>query len=96
MLQPVDREAAVIAVEQAQMAQHPVGQLPREGPEMRPDRLPVGGRAFVHRPERRLAAEGVGLIHRIILSRVHRGPPCLAAPPASAYSGCDAAFPSKV
>ena len=57
--EPVDREAAIVAVEQPQMGQHAVGRAPGVGHEMAADHLPVLRRC--HRPccERRRAASCV-------------------------------------
>ena len=60
VLQPVDRETAIIAVEDLEMGQHAVGELAGERHEMRPDDRPVLGGAFVH-----VAEFGLGLlVHR--------------------------------
>ena len=53
VLQPVDREAAVIAVEQAQMREDPVGEALAEVHEVIADDRPVAGTGLVHAAEGR-------------------------------------------
>ncbi len=48
VLQPIDRKAAIIAIENLQMRQHPISKLPGEWHEMLADNRPVLGCAFVH------------------------------------------------
>jgi hypothetical protein len=64
VLEAVDREAAIIAVEQAQMGQHAVGEPAREGPEMLADRLPILCGSFVHAAEGGLGGVGHGAAPR--------------------------------
>ena len=51
MLQPVDREAAIIAVKQTQMGQHALRQRRCKGPECTGNRGPVLGRPLFHGAE---------------------------------------------
>ena len=51
VLQPVDRKAAIITVEQSEVLQDTIRQACCEGHELRSDRLPVLGGRFLHRAE---------------------------------------------
>ena len=66
MLQPVDREAAIIAVEQLQMGEHAVGQPAAMAEELRADDRPVLLGAFIH------AAEGRAAMRFVHLSNLRR------------------------
>ncbi len=75
MFQPVDREATIIAIEQAQMVDHALGEPLVEALGMLNDDIPIILGAFQHFAKLRAFAHVVSVGHAFLLifsGRIHR------------------------